>query len=110
MGCSGHLVDRAREGELVRLGGPRKAAQLADELQRGRADLLVRGGRLEVVQGLDVSAHGIPPRRLRFGLEYLVIATIRAREPRSTRSPTRQGSRPRRAEIARGRCRVPGSA
>ena len=51
-----HLLDRAAEGGLVCFGGPRESAQLADELQGGRADFFVRGGGFEVMQRLDVSA------------------------------------------------------
>src|SRR5262245_9690480 len=52
-----HLLHRAIEGALVCLGRPRESAQLADELQGGRANFFVRGGRFEVVQRLNVSAH-----------------------------------------------------
>src|SRR5689334_1350693 len=57
-GARGHLVDRAFKGFLVGLGRHAEAAELAHELQRGGADLLLGGGRLEVVEGLDASAHG----------------------------------------------------
>src|SRR5258708_2311270 len=50
-GCS-HLLDSALESGLIGLGRPRKAAQLADELERGRVDLLLGRGWLEVVQSL----------------------------------------------------------
>src|SRR3712207_9391148 len=40
-------------------GGP---ADLADVLQRRRADLVVGGGRLEVAQRTDVPAHARQPR------------------------------------------------
>jgi hypothetical protein len=56
----GDLVDRPSERGLVGLRGPGEAAELADELQGGRADLLVRGRRLEVVQGPDVATHEKP--------------------------------------------------
>src|SRR5262245_10232491 len=52
------LLDRVVEHDLVGLGGAGEAAQLANELQRRGADLLVGGGRLEVEQGLDASTHG----------------------------------------------------
>src|SRR2546427_620084 len=52
-----HLVHRTVESELVSLGGPCKATQLAHELQGGRTDLLVRGGWFEVMQSLDVPTH-----------------------------------------------------
>src|SRR5207253_4710037 len=73
------LVDRPGEGFLVRLRGLCEAADLADVLERGVADLLVRSGWLEVVERVDVSAHAVilepgttagPPERaakLRYG-------------------------------------------
>ena len=51
------LVDRAVERRLVDLGGTRVAAQLAHELQRGGADLVVGRGRREIEQRTDVPAH-----------------------------------------------------
>src|SRR5215203_3180166 len=53
-----HLVDGALERGLVRARGTRRPAQLAHELQRRGADLVVGGRRLEVRQRLDVTAHG----------------------------------------------------
>ena len=46
------------ERRLVGLRRHGEAAQLANELERGVADLELGGGRLEVEEGLDVSAHG----------------------------------------------------
>src|SRR5262249_51599630 len=57
---SGDGVDGAVEGRLVGLRGPRKAADLADELQRGGADLVGGGRRIKVEQIVNASAHGIP--------------------------------------------------
>src|SRR5436190_427009 len=54
----GDLRHRLRERRLVGLRGHAEAAQLADELEGGVADLELGGGRLEVEEGLDVSAHG----------------------------------------------------
>src|ERR1700737_1038494 len=54
-----HLLDRKIKRCLIRFRGPAKAAQLADELQSRSMDLLVRCGRLEIVQGPDVAAHRI---------------------------------------------------
>src|ERR1700736_3538959 len=54
-----HVLDRKIKRCLIRFRGPAKAAQLADELQRRSMDLLVRWGRLAIVQGPDVAAHGI---------------------------------------------------
>src|SRR3569832_326338 len=48
---------RAVENPLVRLARPRRAGQLAHELQRRVVDLLVRRRRLEIRQHLDVAAH-----------------------------------------------------
>ena len=52
-----HLVHRSRESGLVSSGRPCEAAQFADELQGRCPDLVVRGGRLEVVQSFDASTH-----------------------------------------------------
>ena len=49
--------DRRREGGLVRLRGLGEAADLPHELQRRGAHLAVGDRRLEIEQGLDVSAH-----------------------------------------------------
>src|SRR5262245_39447225 len=49
------LVHRPVEGRLVGFRWRRETGQLAHELQRRRADLLVGCGRLEVEQGLDAS-------------------------------------------------------
>ena len=54
-----HLLDGALERLKVVLRGRRHAGQLANELFGRRANLLLRCGRLEVVQGLDVSAHAL---------------------------------------------------
>src|SRR5215213_10830885 len=53
------LVDGALEGLLVDLGGLREAADLADVLERGGADLFPGRFRLEVVEGADVAAHTV---------------------------------------------------
>ena len=60
-GCD--LLDCAREGFLVRLRRLREAADLAHVLERGRLDLVPRRRRLEVVERVDVSAHGRLLRR-----------------------------------------------
>jgi hypothetical protein len=51
------FFDRTIEDSLVRLRGLVVARQFSDELQRGSLDLLVRRGRIEVKQRLDVPAH-----------------------------------------------------
>src|SRR4051812_10062744 len=51
-----HLVDGAVECRLVGARRPRGATELAHELQRRRADLVLGGRRLEVRQRLDVAA------------------------------------------------------
>ena len=62
---AGHLVHGVVEGRLVCLGRPREAAQLPDELHRGGADLVIRGGWFEIMQGFDISAHLGPSLRLK---------------------------------------------
>ena len=57
----GDLVDGALEGLLVGPRRLRRAADLAHELQRRLAHLLVGRRRLEVVERLDVAAHCVPP-------------------------------------------------
>src|SRR6266550_3779342 len=78
----GNLVDRAGESCLVRLRRLREAADLAHVLERGVADLLVRGGWLIVVERVDVPAHAdilrITQRR-----------TSRSPSPRSSGCPPR---------------------
>src|SRR5436190_1771112 len=54
----GDVVDRPRERLGIGLGGLVEAADLADVLQRGLADLLIGRRGLEVVEVADVSAHG----------------------------------------------------
>jgi len=52
-----HFVHRSLKYHLIGARRPRRAAELAHELQRGRADLVVRRRGLEIRQRLDVSAH-----------------------------------------------------
>src|SRR6185312_16553444 len=61
MGGLGDLFDRPLEGLFVRLGRLGEAADLPHELEGGVTDLAVGDGRLEVEEGLDVSAHGGSP-------------------------------------------------
>ena len=56
--ASATCVDGLLERGLVGLRRHGEAAQLANELERGVADLELGRGRLEVEEGLDVSAHG----------------------------------------------------
>src|SRR5262245_54850825 len=56
-GDVGHFVNGAIERLFVRLRRCGESAQLADELQRRCADLLVGRGRIEVEQCFDVSTH-----------------------------------------------------
>jgi hypothetical protein len=51
------LVDGAVERLLVALRGLSVAADLADELERSGADLLVAGDLIVVTQSKDASAH-----------------------------------------------------
>src|SRR5579863_4758871 len=60
-GDGGYLVDSGEEGGFVALGGFVEAGNLADELERGRADFIVGHRRIEVEKSLDVSAHGRMP-------------------------------------------------
>jgi hypothetical protein len=53
----GYLIDSCVEGDFIGLGRLGEAADLADELQRGVANLLVGHGRIEVEEVFDVSAH-----------------------------------------------------
>lgn len=55
----GHMFDRPIEGGLIGLRGGIEAADLADELQRRRTDLLIRGRRVEIEEGFDIPAHGV---------------------------------------------------
>src|SRR4051812_35300091 len=57
LGGVGHVVHRAVERLLVRFRWFGEAAQLAHELKRRGANLVMRRRRQEVVKGLDVSAH-----------------------------------------------------
>src|SRR4051812_12629732 len=56
--CSGHFLYRPLECRLVGPGRRGESTQLANELQGRIANLCFGGGRLEIEQGLDVSAHG----------------------------------------------------
>src|SRR5262245_31690571 len=57
------LVDGTIKGGRVGLRGLGEAAQLAHELQRRGADLVLGRGRLEVEQRANVAAHGRTPWR-----------------------------------------------
>jgi hypothetical protein len=63
MGGRGNLIHRAIERLFVLLRRPRCPAQLAHELERRRPDLVIRRGRLEVRERLDVATHARPSRR-----------------------------------------------
>src|SRR5918999_1449714 len=63
---AGDLLDGGLEGGFVGLGGLGETAQLADELERRVAHLVLRRRRLEVEEGLDVTAHGESPDPLRW--------------------------------------------
>jgi hypothetical protein len=60
------LIDGAGERRFVGAGRLRKSAQLADELQRRRADFLVRSRRFEIKECAYVPAHdpSVPCRSL----------------------------------------------
>ena len=55
-------VENAAKGGLIDLRGCVEAAQLAHELERGRADLVIGRRRIEIEQGLDAAAHDLAPR------------------------------------------------
>src|SRR4051812_6368743 len=57
----GDFVDRALEGCGVLAGGLVESRQLAHELQRRGADLILRRRRLEIEQRLNVTAHRFNP-------------------------------------------------
>src|SRR3954447_20665539 len=52
-----NFIDCAVEHFFVRLRGLRETGKFANKLQRRRANLVVCRRRLEVMQGLNVSAH-----------------------------------------------------
>ena len=53
----GDFVDRAIEGVLIRVRRSRESGQLPNELQRRRANFIIRRGRRKIMQGLNVSTH-----------------------------------------------------
>src|SRR5437868_13769908 len=57
LGGMGYVMNRAVERFLVRFRRIRETAQLANELERRRADLIVSGRREKVMKGFYVSAH-----------------------------------------------------
>jgi hypothetical protein len=57
MGDVRDFLHRVLEGVLIRVGRFRESAQLPNELERRRANLVVRRGRGKIMQGLNVSAH-----------------------------------------------------
>src|SRR6516162_11476873 len=56
----GHPVDGAVESNLVCLGRPSKATQLADELQRRCPNFVLCRWRFEVMKRLDITTHAHP--------------------------------------------------
>src|SRR5581483_9024437 len=87
----GDLVDGSLERGLVRLRRLAVAADLPHELERRRPGLVLVGGRLDVVERLDRSAHGFS---LRFAGS---VATRRARRqptPPPPRAPGARGGAP----------------
>jgi hypothetical protein len=59
-----HLFDGLIECGLVDARWFRRSTQLADELESGRANLIVGRGWLEVGERFDVSAHGPSPHTM----------------------------------------------
>src|SRR5882672_7605255 len=88
-GASGRrdLLDRVIEHHLVGLGRAGEPAQLAYELKRGRAYLLVGCGRLEVEQGLDASTHDSSGRLAQERLFVLVTRPLCHLDGRHARNP-----------------------
>jgi hypothetical protein len=58
-----HMIHGMIERGLVGLGRACETRQLAHELQRRRADLIIRRGGLEIVQGLDAARRKIAADR-----------------------------------------------
>jgi hypothetical protein len=58
--CLGNLVHSSLEGDLVRLGGPSKATQLAYKLQRRCPDFVLCRWWFEVMEGFDRTTHNNP--------------------------------------------------
>src|SRR5260370_1353686 len=54
----GDLLDRLIEGSFVRFRGLVESRKLSRELQRSGADLIIRCGRIEIEECLDIPAHG----------------------------------------------------
>jgi predicted alpha/beta-hydrolase family hydrolase len=84
-----HLLHRTAERGLVCLGRPRESTQLAHELQGGRADLFIRGGRFEVMQRPDVSAHGTSSMHIGGARPPTADAHARIRSPPQSSRPSR---------------------
>src|SRR5262249_50031039 len=84
-----HLLHRVAERGLVRLGGPRESTQLAHELQGGRADLFVGGGRFEVMQRLDVSTHGTSSMHIGGARSPTAMRTLAYDRRRDQAAPSR---------------------
>ena len=59
-----HAVYRPGERMFVHFGRSGEAGQFSDKLKRRCANFFVRGGRFEVMQSFDVSAHEIIYRGL----------------------------------------------
>lgn len=78
-----HALDRAVERLFIRFRRFGKSAELANELKRRGANLVVGGWRREVMQGLNVSAHRIERqlRCSRSGIQQTPGSFSRARFP-----------------------------
>jgi hypothetical protein len=70
-GCC-DLIDGDLKGGLVGFGGLPETAHLAHELQRSLMDLSLAGGRVKVVEGLDIPAHS---QILKF-LSFLLLQKV----------------------------------
>jgi hypothetical protein len=54
------FIDGSIKASFVRARWFCESAQFPDKLQRGCANLIIRRGRTEIMQGFDVSAHDRP--------------------------------------------------
>jgi hypothetical protein len=54
-----NFIDRVIECRFVGMGWLRETAKFANKLQRRRAHLVICRRRLEVIKGLNVSAHEV---------------------------------------------------
>src|SRR5579863_6305016 len=83
--CGGHFFDRIFEHRLVRLRWLVEAAHLANELARGRGNLIARGWLRRTAKYFDTAAHGsilsqLPRRQQARSLQKRIGVRIAAHE------------------------------